>query len=309
MKKLRSICIAFLTALITVMALTGCYAINGQKMKRVKGTYKLTHYTYRPSYKSGNTPPATIDYIQDRGYEVYLVVTGTNRGYYVHKDNNTEAYSTEVDLSYEYNQEDSALVDYVYYRTPRASDTEKFGVTKNRLNYSNPGIELFGTVQAREDKDWEKVDDATDLSYVREQFDVLKEYSYDEYAMEGIYSLNSYNWESYSEETLENPYHYYFVSIDATLKKATVAYLKKDGSEAVRETKDITLLDGWRNFKTGDIEWTKDELYSGIDKYYYTVIAGEPAIKQTIVRIRQDILETTLDSLIEENTPAPSITE
>ena len=87
-------------------------------MKSVKGTYKLTNYTYTPQYerKEGYTP-TTIDYIADRGYEVYLVVTGESEGYYVHKDNEVEAYSTKVSLTYEYDQDDSSKVSRVQYKT------------------------------------------------------------------------------------------------------------------------------------------------------------------------------------------------
>ena len=186
MRKIKYWLVVLLIVAFSMLSF-GCYAVQGQKMKTVKGTYKLVHYTYTPSYerKEGYTP-TTIDYIADRGYEVYLVVTGTNMGYYVHKDNNTSAYSMEVTLLYEYDQEDSSKVEYVTYAdaTQIGSSTSgrKFGVTKNKLNYSLPAFDYtqpFTHKKMRSEdiqKDWEKVDKATDLSYVKKQLGEIKEY-------------------------------------------------------------------------------------------------------------------------------------
>ena len=93
MRKLKCLLSALLIVMLMVLS-TGCYIVNGQKMWRVKGTYELTHYTFT----NGKTDTVT-DYIAEKGYKVYLVVTGNGTGYYVHKDDETEAYYREVSLS------------------------------------------------------------------------------------------------------------------------------------------------------------------------------------------------------------------
>ena len=99
MKKLRSI-FAFILVFAALLSLTSCYIISAQPMKKVAGTYKLTTYTYTPTYerKEGVTP-TTYDYVNDEKYkyEDYLVITGTGNGYYVHKDASGDKYVKEID--------------------------------------------------------------------------------------------------------------------------------------------------------------------------------------------------------------------
>ena len=87
--------LVLLLAISIIASLCSCYTISAQKLDNVKGTYKLTHYTYTPSYerKDGYTPTHR-NYITDEKYlyEDYLIVTGSNTGYYVHKAKDTEAY-------------------------------------------------------------------------------------------------------------------------------------------------------------------------------------------------------------------------
>ena len=251
---------------LTMPLFSGCFMVNSQKMKRVKGTYKLTNYTYTPKYerKEGATP-VTVDYIADRGYEVYLVVTGEDRGYYVHKDNETTAYSKEVSLTYEYDTEETSKIKFVSYQDSTEGKENQFGVTRDALNYSKPAFdytELFTDKPMRSEdirKDWKKVDSATDLSYVKEQLGELREYTYDGWANRGLYSISAYSLPDDTDALPEEeiPYLYYYVAIDGTTSmKATVYYALKSDSTPVQETKLITLVNGWSKIKIGDSEWT-----------------------------------------------------
>ena len=104
MRKIKGFVTSLLVAFVAFSSF-GCYMVSGQKMDRVKGTYKLTSYTRIPQYerREGYTPKM-INYLTDeeRQYVDYLVVTGNGSGYYVHKDVNTPAYSKEVTLSYQF---------------------------------------------------------------------------------------------------------------------------------------------------------------------------------------------------------------
>ena len=117
MKTIKRLFAATLIAAL-MLTLAGCYTISGQKMKNVRGTYKLTSYTYTPTYerKEGYTP-RTYNYLEDEEYqyEDYLIITGTGMGYYVHKEAGSAAYVKEVTLSYEYDEEDSSKVEYVIF--------------------------------------------------------------------------------------------------------------------------------------------------------------------------------------------------
>ena len=315
MKKLRSICIAIATMLMTVFALSGCMIVNGQKMKNVKGTYKLTQYSYRRAYDSDKTPPNTINYIEDYGYEVYLVVTGGTDGYYVHKDNNTPAYCVKVQLSYEYNTEDSSLVDYVYYRTSSTAETSKLAVTRDSFNYSVPSITLFGRVTEEVSKSWKKVDKATDLSYVKSQLPNIREYDWGERDVEGVYSAYGPYWENNAgvvEGAPENPYVYCFTEIDTVAKLARIVYLRQEeNSQEERETKVITLVNGWDEIKIGDETWTR---VMGWNDRYAVIRPAEGAqdgstVKYEFSMVRADIGDEVLAELIAEILPSPEITE
>lgn len=50
MKKVKCL-LSLILVLAFVISLTSCYVISGQTMKTIKGTYKLTKYTYTPSHE------------------------------------------------------------------------------------------------------------------------------------------------------------------------------------------------------------------------------------------------------------------
>ena len=139
MKKLKYLFMAILTA-FSIVALSSCMIINAQKMESVKGTYLLSSYQYTPEYerKEGYTPKTT-DYIADKGYEEYLVVTGSSTGYFVHKDNETPAYVTPVQLSYEYDAEKTSHVRTITYKKPTDSEGQSLGV-QSGYRYKRLGL-------------------------------------------------------------------------------------------------------------------------------------------------------------------------
>ena len=111
-------------------------------MSELKGTYRLVSYTYTPSHerKEGRTP-TTYDYVNDEKYkyEDYLVITGSGRGYYAHRDASGDAYVKEITLNYEYNQENSSRIDYVIYNDAltqgnTAGGISRLGVSGETLN-------------------------------------------------------------------------------------------------------------------------------------------------------------------------------
>ena len=84
-------------------------------------------------------------------------------------------FDLTCNLSYEYNTEDSSKVEYVTYSYN--SVTQKFGVTKDGLNFSRPAIKLSDKVASDGISiSWKKVSKKTDLSYVQTVFANLAPY-------------------------------------------------------------------------------------------------------------------------------------
>ena len=176
MKKLKilSLALALLTFVATV---TGCTFVQAQKMKNVKGTYLLTTRTNTHAVTG-----AVTDYVNDKGWQVYLVVTGTGTGYYVFKDNQTEQpWYKEVTLSYEYDEDNSSLVRQVHYKFLNDNNDYHFGVTKDALNYSKPPVKITDKWHTPgESWTWKKESDAIDLSYAREKLGEIVPYQTNE---------------------------------------------------------------------------------------------------------------------------------
>ena len=172
MKKLKFLA-PILMVVVTLLLSVGCYIVSGQKMKNVKGTYELSSYT-----RTNGKTNATTSYMETIGYKAYLVVTGTSEGYYIFTDNSHAPNYRTVSLRYEYNQEDSSKVDYVYYRFNGETEENKLGVTRDNLNFSRPAIKLSETIYSDGlSMSWKKADKALDMSYATAQLGALVEYS------------------------------------------------------------------------------------------------------------------------------------
>jgi len=309
MRKLsKSLLIAALVLLVAMMSF-GCYVVSGQTMSKVKGTYKLTRYTYTPKHerRAGYTP-TTYDYVEGEKYlyEDYLVVTGTNKGYYVHKDASGTVYSKEITLTYEYDDEDGKKVEYVIYNdavTVNAnSGVNRLGVTGGHLGYSKPAIdytELFTKRKMRTESisvGWTRVSGTTDLSYATAQLDEEPtHYDYESFGVRGLY-------EPTVPAGTESQYQYFFYVIDpkpnATV--ATVYYaLKETPTVAQMRTAAFAKQgDDWNVIELDGTTWTVDVQYGT----YYSG-GGDDRIELNLVS--RDISDATIQSQIEYRLPTP----
>ena len=312
MKTVKHLLALLLIATI-LLSTVSCYFISGQKMRIVKGTYKLTHYSYTPSYerKEGYTPQ-TRDYVggEEYLYEDYLIITGASTGYYVHKAVGVDPYVKEITLSYEYDDEDSSKVEYVIYNDAISinenSGIHRLGVTKNNLNYTKNAIdytELFTKRPMRSEAlsvRWTKVDKATDLSFVREQFSNLKKYDYNAFGVRGIYDLGSPT-EIETGSVLESEYQYYFYVIDTAegAITATVYYaLKESPREQLTKTVSISKnADDWSLITVDGKAWTIDPSWANS---YYIESDG---FKYRLSHVSYDVSDEVLESLVESRLP------
>ena len=268
-KKLISILTAVLFVALAI--LPGCYVVQAQKMKNVKGTYKLSSYT-----RTDGLTNETTNFVEKYGYEEYLVVTGSSMGYFVHKDNNQAAYSVEVRLSYEYDEENSSLVTKVTYEDSLNSQARanSFGVTRNNLNVSIPRVYVADWMNSDGyNRSFQKVDSATDLSYVKEQLGTLREYSYDSWSNKGVWSASAYR---VGANDYEEPYVYYYVAVNGYDNQMTVFYAEKtaDATLATAQQKTVTAPENWQSFTLDGREWTK---VAASYEYYETVGEGDSA--------------------------------
>ncbi len=302
-KKLLALALVFSFLLMV----GGCYVIKSQKMRVLKGTYKLTRYTYTPSYerKEGYTPK-TYDYIADEEYlyEDYLVITGEGRGYYVHKQVGEDAYAKEVTLSYEYDTENTSLVSYVIFNDAitvnKTSEFNKMGVMKNSLNYTKNAFDYTQWITDKPMRSealsvrWEKVSSKTDLSYAESQLGSLKKYDYVGYGTRGIYKLNStVNIET--GEYLQSEYKYFYYVVDSSnAPTATVYYALNESPETmvVRQVSLAKNAEDWSLIAIDGATWTRDAMLSN---YYNNEVDG---IKRTLYLVSNDISERMIQDLI-----------
>ena len=311
MKKIRYI-FALLLVIALAVSMAGCYIISAQTMNKLKGTYKLTRYTYTPNYerREGYTP-TTYDYVNDEKYkyEDYLVITGGATGYYVHKDASGDCYVKEVTLTYEYAEDNASKVEYIVYNDSITVNSDgginRMGVNKGNLTYNKTGIdytEIFTKRPMRTEAlsvSWTKVDNATDLSYAQSQIAGLKSYSYSAFALRGIYEMS---WQRNVEtsEFLDEKYLYYYVTVDTAdgVTTATVCYaLKETPTEQVKKTVSYSASEDFAKLTIDGDVW--ERATNGTSTYTNV----KDGIESELRHVTFDMSEGSLESLVKERLP------
>ena len=296
-----------------LLSLTSCYFISAQPMSKLKGTYKLTSYTYTPKHerKEGYTAK-TRDYINDAEYkyEDYLIITGTGQGFYAHKDASGESYVKEITLRYEYSQDDSSKIEYVIFNdsiTVNADDggVNRLGVSKKQLNYTKAALDYNELITKKPMQSesisvrWEKVDNATDLSFVNGQISNMKYYKYDAFCVRGIYEINTY----VNSETLEHlrPHQYFFIVIDTAygINEANIYYATTEApTEQIKRTVTFSANEDFTVLTIDGTLWKVDE---NLGKPYYSSTDG---IYTVNIRLASNNISTeNIEYYISSNLP------
>ena len=283
-------------------------------MNKLQGTYKLTKYTYTPAYerKEGYTPK-TYDYVNDEEYkyEDYLVITDSDTGYYVHKDASGEAYVKEVTLSYEYSEEKAGTVEYVIFNDSITVNADeggynRLGIAKKNLNYSKASFDytqLITKIPMRSESlsiRWEKVDEATDLSYVNEQIKDMKFYKYSAFAKRGIYSLSVLDKDT-GLQSAENANQYYLIVIDTAdgVTTADVYYATKEApTEQLKRTVTFSSSEDYSTLTVDGVAYGVIS-YLGGNYYQHETEAATTQIRL----ISNDISKASLDNLVSASLP------
>ena len=303
MKNTRKIISALLIVAILAVSLSGCYIVSGQKMRNVKGTYKLVTYSYTPQHeRRPNSTVRSYDYVNDEKYkyEDYLIVTGTGTGYYVHTEAGGDNYIKEITLRYEYDSEDSSKVNYVIYNDSISVNSDeggrhRLGVSKDSFNYSKSAFdytELFTKREMRTESisvRWEKVSRAADLSYVTDLFSDLAYYEYAAFAKRGVYEA------TYNSKLPDSTYLYLFFVIDTAKGKLCVtAYAGFNDGEQVVKSFEITADESLSTLTINGTTWTAD-MYGG-----YTSSKDSNA---RLIKVSSDITDAAIERLIADRLP------
>lgn len=306
--------LAILLIVTMLFSTASCYMISGQKMNKVKGTYKLTTYSYTPKHerRDGYTQK-TYDYVngEEYLYEDYLIVTGSSTGYYVHKQVGEDAYVKEVTLSYEYSQDDSSKIEYIIYNDSITVNGDggglnRLGVNRDTLNYTKASFdytELFTKKEMRSEYlsvSWQKVDRATDLSFVEKQLGTLKKYDYKAFSVRGIYGIST-STNSNSVEPSEYQYFYYVIDTADGALRATAFYALKSSPSTVesREASISRIDDEWNSIKLDGNIWTVDPYTKNCYK------ANIEGVEYKIVQVSNGISENSMKSIIDMENSIP----
>ena len=281
-------------------------------MRVVKGTYRLVTYTYTPQHEPKDGSSAkTYDYVNDKEYmfEDYLIVTGDDRGYYVHKEAGGDNYIKEVTLRYEYDTVDSRKINYVIYNDSATGKVDtgitKLGVMKNSFNYSKTPIDVTGPITQRPLRtesisiSWKKVT-SSDTSKVTAMFNELKYYDYDSFGRRGIYELTPKNTDG---ESARYDYIYYLIDTAESEWRATIYYsLAGSGEHVVKNVSLLRSESDWSVIEVGGAEWITDP---SIGSYTVTLDGVEYICSHVSNRPLDAVAEALISSrIVVEGEPA-----
>lgn len=314
MKKILGVFLCLIVGFLFALS-SGCYSIKEQTKQDIQGTYKLTRY-----YKTATSKDTEHDYIVEKGMTCFLVVDGSGKGYYVYKDNTTPEYAIPAVFNFEESQDNQGKYTMLSYQTEINSSVERLGVTRKALNKTVPiftGSLLNGscTTEYYIYTDYEKVDKATDLTYVKKQLPNVTVYEYGEYSYSGYFEKIWVESLFLSYDDADT-YVYYYIRFDPKANKAKTYYmLKSDMTERTKEESYSVSVSSYGYgaetviLTIGGVEYPANLLFSAdhsfIKKYNITVEGQEQEVKMTLVSNRditdKNIQQTINDAVNEYN--------
>ena len=215
--------IVVVIAIFVLSLSVGLVACTPAKIDDIVGTYRLVTDT-TTAYEQD-----TVDNIQTYEKDVYLVLTGSEKGYYVYKDKDTPVFAREVKLEYYKNENDK--VTSITFRIDENTQ-------RSLLVNANKDVMLVSRWTAATkindayDIEYKKISNDVDLSAVKKVYGDLTVFGYNLYRYDGLYSAELYNGlqKNFSE------YIYKYYSIDSAACKATLYYALKSDKKAVVTT-------------------------------------------------------------------------
>lgn len=291
---MRKVLITLLIASFVLSISIGLVACTPAKMGDILGTYKLVTDT-STAYQQ-----ETVDNIETYGRTAYLVVTGKDMGYYLYKDNDTEAYVREVKLEYSKNDENEVTsVTFITGEGEKQKslhvDVKSKTMLVSRWNSATKLINAYNI-------EYERISEKTDLSTIKKDFGDVPVYGYNLFGYNGLYKAELYN----SLNKNFSDYIYKYISIDSATCKATVYFaLKSDKTAQVTRDLDVTFVCGEDSYIPHTIKIDTDEYiyYNGTPrKSVKVVVSGEEidAYETLSYADPNEINEENLKRLIDE---------
>ena len=217
----RKVLLLALLVLVTSVIASVLVACNPAEMEKIVGTYKLV------TDKTTEYQQDTVDNIEKYGKEAYIVLTGSDYGYYVYKDNDTTAFVRKVKLEYTVNDENKVTsITYVLGEGQKPNVLNVNAQKKVSLVYRWTAATKL--TDAR-DIQYDKISGATDLSSVKNALGEIPVFDYDVYQYHSMYKAELTNGlqKNYSD------YIYKYYDVNAASCTATLYYALKSDATAV----------------------------------------------------------------------------
>ena len=238
---MKKIVLLMLTIVLAVVGIGVLAACNPETVENIKGTYKMSVNT------TGNEDK---DLISANDIEAYIVVTGSESGYFVYKDVSTPLTVKEVELVYWKNNNDK--VTQVEIKDNQGWVKSKIGSSNNLfVNKTSDGMELkyeqkkVGDIISRKNTVYNRVSETTTLSYVKGVFgesipSVVK--NDDASLIHGVWNVDEN----------DGKYVYRYMDFNVLTNKATDYYVEAESKTILKATYDFTVGEFVANEETGE---------------------------------------------------------
>lgn len=268
----------FSLVLSVLVVLSGCYVVKSASMKQVEGTYKLTVY-------SGES-----DYLTEREITLFMVLKSDGTGYYAYKSNSAEPHVAELRCRYTPDPENSSRYEFVEIDFDGNGEYDRFAInaslTSTNLNSQRPeysgdliqcNVELDYYVHA----DFTRVDRATDLSYINENFGTYEVLPFGALRFDGMFEFSEAIANTDYMEILESPFVYAYIDIDVMAKTAKSWIMAKEDGIAIEKTHNlvITHTSNGFNFLIDEITILTPDYSLAPYSIYLTLDMGEATAK------------------------------
>ena len=268
-KRILSFTLVLILILSVAAVLSGCYVVKSGKMSQIEGTYQLTGY-------SGKT-----NYLEEREITLFMVIRGDGTGYYAYKSNTEEPHIAELRCRFTSDPENPGTYSYVEINFTGSGEPCKLAVNAPvwdiGTNLNSQTIVwkpiVWGEpleVDYHLSVSFKRVDRATDLSYINNNFGAYTPLPHGVLLYDGTYEINNIESTQTEGEAVENPYVYLYVKLDLVDGTAKTWYMLKENEQAIEETHRLEVVKGADGtyFEIDDrFILTPDTYYGSIGNY------------------------------------------
>ena len=218
---------------------SSCYITKSGKMKQIEGTYELTVYSGKSNY------------LAEREIKLLMVIRSDGTGYYAYQREGVDPHVAELRCRFLQDPDESGKYDYVEINFDGSSEYVKFGVyatlKSTTLNFQKPvftGNIFKGDyrIDYYIDADFNRVDKATDLSYINNNFGMHNPLPFGALRFDGTHELRQVSPAPEFMGEVENPYVYSFLELDIVGNTARVRSMLKGEDKHVDVTHPLSVV-------------------------------------------------------------------